>query len=76
VNKLPRTELRLWRDDAIALWDWLSTVDLDAVPITHSAHKQALLDLHNYIEDETDLPEASPTEIERAKAEAAKDMGW
>ena len=46
------------------------------MPITHSAHKQALLDLHNYMENETDLPEASPTEIERAKAEVAKDMGW
>ena len=42
---VPKVGLELWRADALVLFDWLMTVDLNAVPITHPAQKQALLDL-------------------------------
>ncbi|WP_212669877.1 hypothetical protein [Streptomyces sp. A2-16] len=41
----PTVDLRLWRSDAIVLFDWLMSIDLNAVPITHPAQKQALADL-------------------------------
>lgn len=37
--------LSIWRSDAVVLFDWLMSTDLDTVPITHPAQKQALLDL-------------------------------
>ncbi|GLP72219.1 hypothetical protein TUSST3_88370 [Streptomyces sp. TUS-ST3] len=37
----PTVDLRLWRSDAIVLFDWLMSTDLNAVPITHPAQKQA-----------------------------------
>lgn len=79
---LPTVELRLWRADAIVLFDWLMSVDLNSVPITHPAEKQALMDLLTRLETETDVPNgASGTglpqeEIDAARAEVAKDMGW
>lgn len=39
---LPKVRLELWRADAVVLFDWLMSVDLNAVPITHPAEKQAL----------------------------------
>jgi len=42
---LPKVRLELWRADAVVLFDWLMSVDLNAVPITHPAEKQALADL-------------------------------
>ena len=45
TDSLPKTTIAIWCSDAIALFDWLMTVDLDAVPITHPAEKQALTDL-------------------------------
>ncbi|MFF8841130.1 hypothetical protein ACF08N_00115 [Streptomyces sp. NPDC015127] len=41
----PTVDLRLWRPDAIVLFDWLMSTDLNTVPITHPAQKQALADL-------------------------------
>ncbi|MFI2206938.1 hypothetical protein ACH47Z_40795 [Streptomyces sp. NPDC020192] len=37
--------VKLWRADAVVLFDWLMSVDLNDVPITHPAQKQALADL-------------------------------
>ncbi|MGW7244647.1 hypothetical protein, partial [Streptomyces sp. NPDC054804] len=44
-DDLPTVSVRLWRADAIVLFDWLMTTDLDSVPVTHPAQKQALADL-------------------------------
>jgi hypothetical protein len=44
------------RSDAVALFDWLMSVDLDALPITHPAEKQALADLLTRLEHETYIP--------------------
>jgi hypothetical protein len=79
---LPTIELSLWRADAIVLFEWLMTVDLDSVPIEHPAEKQALTDLLTRLEGYTAIPYgASGTgltqdEIDAARVEVAKDMGW
>ncbi|MEU5117138.1 hypothetical protein AB0G64_37360 [Streptomyces longwoodensis] len=44
-DDLPTVSVRLWRADAIVLFDWLMTTDLDSVPVSHPAQKQALADL-------------------------------
>ena len=73
--------LNLWRADAIVLFDWLMSTDLDTVPAEHKAVKQALTDLLTRIETETDVPYgASGTgltqdEIDAARHEVSKDMG-
>ncbi|SIN36724.1 hypothetical protein [Micromonospora cremea] len=75
MNKdLPKVALELWRADALVLFDWLQEVDLNAVPISHPAQKQALMDLLTRLE-ETDAAEATHEEIDAAKAEVSQDMG-
>jgi hypothetical protein len=79
---LPKIELSLWWADAIVLFDWLVTVDLDSVPTEHPAEKQALADLLTRLQGYTDIPYgASGTgltqdEIDAARVDVAKDMGW
>ncbi|MDP9341452.1 MAG: hypothetical protein M3Q23_04930 [Actinomycetota bacterium] len=41
AEEIDRVELRLWKADAIVLYDWLMAVDLNAIPITYRAEKQA-----------------------------------
>ncbi len=79
---VPKVPISLWRADAIVLFDWLMSVDLNSVPITHPAEKQALMDLLTRLETETDVPYGASgegllqAEIDAARAEVAKDMGW
>lgn len=73
---LKRTRLNLWRSDAVVLFDWLMTVDLDAIPITHPAEKQALMDLLTRLEQETDIPGVTQGDIDQARSDVARDMGW
>ncbi|MER5645404.1 hypothetical protein [Streptosporangium sp. NPDC002524] len=40
-----KTALSLWTADAVVLFDWLLSVDLDQLPVQHMAQKQALMDL-------------------------------
>ena len=78
---LPTVNLRIWRSDAIVLFDWLMSVDLNAVPIRHPADKQALTDLCSQLE-QTGVPYGGSgtgllqSEIDAARAEVARDMGW
>jgi hypothetical protein len=72
---LPTVDLTLWRADALVLFDWLQDVELDAVPISHPAHKQALMDLLTRLE-ETDVPHATEDEVAVARADVSRDMGW
>ncbi|MCP2264715.1 hypothetical protein ACFQHV_16220 [Promicromonospora thailandica] len=74
--ELPTVRLNLWRADAVVLFDWLMTVDLNAVPISHPAEKQALVDLLSRFEQDTDVISASRGEIDVARQEVARDMGW
>ena len=52
------------------------TVDLNAVPITHPAEKQALADLLNRLEGYTDVPGVTQEEIDEAREQVSRDMGW
>ena len=73
---LPKVTLELWRADAIVLFDWLMTVDLESVPTTHQAEKQALTDLLTRLEHETDIPGVTQAQIDEAREEVARNMGW
>ena len=75
ASAVPKTQLSLWRSDAIVLFDWLMTVDLNSVPITHPAEKQALADLLTQLE-QTDVTDVTQAQIEEARAEVSRDMGW
>jgi hypothetical protein len=73
---LPIVSVQLWRADAVVLFDWLNSVDLNTVPIEHPAQKQALADLLTRLEHETDVPGVTVEEITAAQTAVAKDMGW
>ena len=73
---LPSVDIKLWRADAIVLFDWLMSVNLDRVPISHPAEKQALSDLLTRLEHETDMPGVTQEQIDVARAEVSRDMGW
>ncbi|MEV6770095.1 hypothetical protein AB0N05_15870 [Nocardia sp. NPDC051030] len=77
-DDIPTVNVRLWRADAIVLYDWLASTDLNTVPITHPAQKQALTDLWSRFEwaADDDVMGCSPEEIAAAREEVAKDMGW
>ncbi|WP_328889341.1 hypothetical protein [Streptomyces sp. NBC_00316] len=77
-ESVPTVNVRLWRADAVVLFDWLMSTDLDAVPITHPAQKQALADLLGRFEWACDVDITASTEEEIAEAQeaVAKDMGW
>lgn len=80
-DPIPKITIRLWRNDAIVLFDWLMSADLDEVPAAHPAVKQALTDLLSQLE-QTEVPYGASgdglTEEEIAAASDAitRDMGW
>lgn len=76
MNNVQPISLELDRADVVVLFDWLMSVDLDDVPISHPAEKQALADLLLGIEMSTDVPEVTQTEINQAREQVAKNMGW
>ena len=51
---LPTEEVSLLPADAVVLYDWLTSVDLDAVPVTHPAQRQALTELLHRLEQDVD----------------------
>jgi hypothetical protein len=71
----PTVTLDLWRSDAIVLFDWLKCTDLSALPIEHPSEKQALADLLTRLEA-TDVASVTQEEIDSARSEVARDMGW
>ena len=75
ADEIPRVKIDIWRSDAIVLFDWLMSTDLDSVPITHPAQKQALADLLTRLE-ETDVTDVTQEQIDVAQGEVARDMGW
>jgi len=74
----PTVTVRLWKADAVVLFDWLRSTDLNSVPITHPAQKQALADLSSRLEwdVDTDLMGCTAQEIAEAQESVARDMGW
>ncbi|PPK66788.1 hypothetical protein V5P93_004826 [Actinokineospora auranticolor] len=75
-STLPTETITRWRADAIVLFDWLMSTDLNTVPITHPAQKQALADLLTRTEVDVDVLDVTREEIDAAQAEVAHDMGW
>ena len=75
-SSLPTVSINLWRADAVVLFDWLMSVDLNAVPISHPAEKQALADLLTRLEHETDIPGVTQEQIDAAREDVARHMGW
>jgi hypothetical protein len=77
-SDLPTVTVRLWRADAVVLFDWLMSTDLNTVPITHPAQKQALADLLSRFEwaADTDITGSTAEQIAAAQHEVAKNMGW
>ena len=75
---LPTVSVRLWRADAIVLFDWLMSTDLDTVPVTHPAQKQALADLLSRFEwaADSDITASTADEIAAAQRQIGKHMGW
>ncbi|GAA1593361.1 hypothetical protein GCM10009678_89490 [Actinomadura kijaniata] len=73
---LPTVDVTLWRADAVVLFDWLASTDLDTVPVTHPAQKQALADLLASLETDTDVTASTEEEIAAARGEVARDMAW
>lgn len=74
--------IKLWRADAIVLFDWLMSADLNEIPADHGAVKQALTDLLTRLEADTDVAYGASgqgltqEEIDDARREVSKDMGW
>ena len=75
-RSLPKVTIELWRSDAVVLFDWLMSADLNAVPITHPPEKQGLADLLTRLEHETDIAGVTQEQIDTARHEVARDMGW
>jgi hypothetical protein len=67
--------LELYRADAVVLFDWLMSTDLNAIPITHPAQKQVFIDLCDELENQTDVIGASIEEVALAQEEVAKNIG-
>jgi hypothetical protein len=67
--------LDLWSEDAVVLFWWLSAVDLNAVPISHPAEKQALADLYARLE-ESAIAGSTREDLARAQSAVARDVGW
>lgn len=75
MTSVPEVAVTLWRADAVVLFDWLMTVDLDALPISHPAEKQALADLLSRLE-QSDVAGVGQSEIDVSREAVARDMGW
>ena len=75
-DDLPVERITLWADDAVVLYDWLMETDLDTVPITHPAQKQALADLLSRLEQDTHIEGVTQAQITRSQEAVARSMGW
>jgi hypothetical protein len=56
VTEIDFVDVRLWRADAVVLFDWLMRADLDAVRFDHPAQRQALSDLFGRLGHVLDVP--------------------
>ena len=65
--QFPVMNLALWKADAVVLHFWLSTVDLDEVPVEEESQRQALRDLLTAL-DQTDAADADDAQIVTAHA--------
>jgi hypothetical protein len=71
VGDIDFVDVRLWRADALVLFDWLMGANLDEVPVTHPAQRQALSDLFGRLGHVLDVP--SSTQIDDARDEVVRN---
>jgi hypothetical protein len=71
-----RWTVQLWTADAVVSFDWLMSVDLSRIPVSHKAEKQALADLLTALEMQVPVAGVSRAQIDRARPEVSKDTGW
>lgn len=69
-----RVTLSLWSADAVVLYNWLMSVDIEAVPHEHRSELQALTDLLWVLTDSVEG--VSTAMIDNAREQVARDMGW
>ena len=74
--EVTRVGLTLWQADAVVIYDWLMSVDMDAVPVTHPAQKQALMDLLTCLETQAPVEGVTEAQIAEAQGAVGTDMGW
>lgn len=74
LEPLQRVTLSLWSADAVVLYNWLMSVDIEAVPHEHRGELQALTDLLTALTEHVEGVSASL--INDAREQVAKDMGW
>ncbi len=74
AEEIERVPLQLPKAGAVVLFDWLMTVDLDTVPITNRAEKQALTDLLTQLE-QTEITSVTQEDIDEAREQVSRDMG-
>lgn len=75
MTSYPTVALSLWSEDAIVLFDWLQTADLELVPADHKAVRQALTDLLSRLEEVVPYDfSLSEERIARARHAVSKDM--
>ena len=72
---LPATAITIWRSDAVVLYDWLMTVNLGSVPVTHPSERQALMDLLTRLE-QTDVAGVTQAQIDAAREEVSPEADW
>lgn len=66
----------LWREDAIVLFAWLTTVDMALIPVSDRAELQALTDLLSALESDTTAGELDLARVNAARMQVRRDMGW
>jgi hypothetical protein len=71
-----RWRIQLPPADGIVLYDWLTSVNLNRVPADHPACKQALADLLAALETQAPAAGLTQAQIDQARDEVSKDMGW
>ena len=69
---LPTVRLAMWRAAAIVLFDWLMSVDLNAVPVRHPARSRHL-QICLLASNETDITGVTQEQIDAAREEVARD---
>jgi hypothetical protein len=69
-----RVTLSLWTADAVVLYNWLMSVDIEAVPHEHRGELQALTDLLTALTEHVEGVSASM--IDNACERVARDMDW
>lgn len=73
----PAISIELWTEDAVVLFDWLQSTDLNLVPAEHKAVKQALTDLYSRLEEIVPYKFNMTAErVAAAQHEVSKNMGW